>query len=97
MIFQVTICMLILTMFLWIRGEPNYPGITPVSVSSTEYPTEGYDFGYDKVVYWKVDESINGSSADSPSTVAGTWWKFFTESSFPEIITQAAGCHCYGR
>ena len=69
-------------------GDPNFPGITPIPVSSTEYPAEGADYGYDKIVYWKVDESINGSSADSPSTVEGKWWTFYTESSFPEIITQ---------
>ena len=69
-------------------GEPNYPGIAPVTVSSTEYPADSADYGYDKIVYWKVDESINGSSAESPSTVEGKWWTFYTESSFPEILTQ---------
>ena len=69
-------------------GEPNYPGLEPIAVSATEYPAEGMDLGYDKIVYWKIDESINGSAADSSDTAAGNWWTFYTESSFPEIVTQ---------
>ncbi len=68
--------------------EPNNPIITPIAVDSTEYPADGIDYGYDKKVYWRVDESINGSSPYSTSTVAGTWWSFYTESSFPEVSTQ---------
>ncbi len=70
-------------------GEPNWPGIEPVSVSGIAYPDgSGMDLGYDKIVYWRVDESINGSSVGSPSTVQGNLWTFYTESSFPEIVAQ---------
>jgi len=71
-------------------GDPNFAGVTPVSLSGTQYPVSapGIAFGYDQVVYWRVDSAINGSSATDPNTVTGDVWSFTTESSFPEIITQ---------
>lgn len=71
-----------------VLGEPNF--MNPVSISGTQYPAAvaGAAFGTDQLVYWRVDSSINGSTAGDPNTVIGETWFFETESSFPEIIAQ---------
>lgn len=69
-------------------AEPNF--MNPAYVSGTQYPASapGLAMGTDQLVYWRVDTSINGSSATDPNTVTGEVWSFSTESSFPEIVTQ---------
>ena len=71
-------------------GDPNFSDVTPVSLSGTQYPASapGIAYGADQVVYWRVDSSIDGSTAADPNTVTGEVWSFTTESSFPGIITQ---------
>jgi hypothetical protein len=71
-----------------VSSEPNF--MNPVSVSGAQYPATGPGaaFGTDQLVYWRVDTSINGSTAGDPNTVTGPTWYFETESSFPEIIAQ---------
>lgn len=70
------------------EGDPNF--MNPVYVSGTQYPSSGTGaaFGADQIVYWRVDTSISGSTADDPNTVTGDTWYFETESSFPEISSQ---------
>jgi len=69
-------------------SDPNF--LNPVYVSGTQYPQSGAGaaFGTDKRVYWRVDTSISGSTADDPNTVTGDIWYFETESSFPEILSE---------
>ena len=71
-------------------GEPNFLDVTPISLAGTQYPATapGLALGYDQVVYWRVDTSINGSTAADPNTVTGEIWSFNTESSYPVIVTQ---------
>lgn len=71
-------------------GDPNFANVTPDNLSGTQYPASapGIAYGYDQIVYWRVDSSIDGSSAGDPNTVTGDVWSFTTESSFPTIITQ---------
>lgn len=71
-------------------GDPNFLDVTPISLAGTQYPAAapGLALGYDQVVFWRVDTSINGSSAADPNTVTGEVWSFTTESSYPVIVTQ---------
>lgn len=68
--------------------EPNF--INPVYIAGTQYPVSAPSLalGTDQLVFWRVDTSISGSTADDPNTVTGLTWSFQTESSFPEIIAQ---------
>jgi hypothetical protein len=71
-------------------GEPNFTGMTPISLGGTQYPASSppMAYGIDQVVYWRVDESINGSSATDANSITGNTWYFTTTSSSPDIITQ---------
>ncbi len=69
-------------------NDPNYVESAPVELSTAEYTSENIEIGFDKIVFWKVDQSINGSSVDGLATVKGKWWSFYTETSFPVIKTQ---------
>lgn len=73
-------------------GEPNFFEVVPVSVSGTQYPSAspGIAYGIDQVVYWRVDQSVNNSTASDPNSIVGQTWRFFTASSSPVIIAQPA-------
>lgn len=45
-------------------------------------------FGQDKVVFWRVDESLNNSAQTDPNTITGNVWSFETLRSVPVITSQ---------
>jgi hypothetical protein len=55
------------------EGEPNFVA-SPYIVADTTDPVSyaGYAFATDKGYYWRVDESITGSSASDPKTIEGS-------------------------
>jgi len=67
------------------ESEPNFVGV-PFIVPDTADPVsfDDYTFANDKVYYWRVDQSINGSSPSDPNTIVGIAWSFDT-STFPII------------
>ncbi|NLK40514.1 MAG: hypothetical protein GX298_00470, partial [Planctomycetes bacterium] len=74
--------------------EPNFIGIAPIEIDagsgSPVEPTGSHGpmvLEMDKVYYWRVDESVNGSAPDDPNTILGTIWRFETVKSIP-VITQ---------
>jgi hypothetical protein len=71
--------------------EPNFATVSPVTVADTADPVtySGYSFGNDKLYYWRVDESINGSVPADANTITGYVWSFDTFT-FPIINTSPA-------
>jgi hypothetical protein len=74
--------------------EPNFIGIAPIEIDagsgSPVEPTGSHGpmvLEMDKVYYWRVDESVNGSAPDDPNTILGPIWRFETVKSIP-VITQ---------
>lgn len=73
--------------YFYVRaGEPNFVDVTPITVADTVDPVSSsdYSFASDMLYYWRVDESINGSSATDPNTITGYVWSFDTYT-FPII------------
>ncbi len=75
-------------------GDPNFADTTPISVArgaGSRDESTGYNFGENKFIYWRVDESVNGSAAfDDPNTITGPVWSFETVKTVPEITGQPA-------
>ena len=69
-----------------INNEPNFTGMSPIQVTDTADPVtcSTYAFADDTVYYWRVDESINDSSATDPNTITGYIWSFNTFT-FPVV------------
>lgn len=76
------------------EGEPNFIGVTPtvVPAGNPVNPTAGTNppvtLLEDKVYYWRVDESINDSSAADANTLQGPVWRFESVKSIPTIVAQ---------
>ncbi|MBN1845998.1 MAG: immunoglobulin domain-containing protein [Sedimentisphaerales bacterium] len=74
-------------------AEPNLldpATIGPITVADIpdpiSYPAAGtLPIGTDKVVGWRVDESVNGSAPTDPATIVGDVWQFKTEITTPVL------------
>jgi hypothetical protein len=79
--------------YLYIQeGEPNFIGVTPLEIDAG-VPVQAtasagpLSLEFDATYYWRVDESINGSTADDPNTITGPVWSFEGLKSIPVILT----------
>lgn len=68
-------------------GTPDFSAISPIYVPRgtglrDRYPATavGLIFGANQVIYWRVDESIQGSGAADSGTAAGAVWRFQTSA-----------------
>lgn len=82
-----------------VEGEPNFVGITPITVANAADPISHNPasidaFDTDKTFYWRVDESVlvngNPSLPAEPNTITGFVWSFETIKSVPVITAQPA-------
>lgn len=78
-----------------VEGEPNFTGAAPVTVADTADPISYSPASIgaqdlDKVYYWRVDESVNGSAPSDANTLVGQVWSFETIKSVPIITSQPA-------
>lgn len=70
--------------YLYIKANSsNFNGVTPIYIpGGTPDPNESVSYlatlNLNTNYYWKVDESINGSGANSPQTITGPAWSFIT-------------------
>jgi len=70
--------------YLYIKANSsNFSGVTPIYIpAGTPDPNESASYlatlDLNTNYYWRVDESINGSSATSPQTITGPTWLFTT-------------------
>ncbi len=79
--------------------SPDFSGAAPVYVPRStnqrdQYPVSepGLTFGPNQVIYWRVDESIQGSQAADPDTLVGPVWRFETERTiFPRRYMEKLG------
>ncbi|MBN2063173.1 MAG: immunoglobulin domain-containing protein, partial [Sedimentisphaerales bacterium] len=75
--------------------EPNFVGPAPMVITDITNPittgTLPITLENDAKYYWRVDESINSSSATSKTTVRGPIWMFETTPSAPVIVGQPQG------
>jgi len=74
------------------EGEPNFVGVTPLEIDagSPVQPTAStgpLPLEFDATYYWRVDESINGSTPEDPNTITGPVWSFEGLKSIPVIVT----------
>ena len=84
--------------YLYINeNEPNFVGITPITVADTDDPLAHNPASIDssdtdKTYYWRVDESVLSSGSptapDDPNTLIGHVWSFETLKSIPVIDDQ---------
>jgi hypothetical protein len=72
-------------------SEPNFAGVSPVSISAAFDPSVvATTLSMDKTYCWRVDTSVNGSLPDANETLTGTVWTFNTLKSVPVILDQPA-------
>jgi hypothetical protein len=75
------------------EGEPNFAGMTPITVNATSDPVMHDPISIDatdtdKIIYWRVDESIQDSMPNDPNTIKGFVWSFETIKTAPVITAQ---------
>ncbi|MHC5173392.1 MAG: glycoside hydrolase [Planctomycetota bacterium] len=70
--------------YLYLKANSmNFSGVTPIYIPAGA-PGPNETALYEAILdlntyyYWRVDESINGSSATSPQTITGPLWSFTT-------------------
>jgi len=79
--------------YFYIReGDPNFVGAVPQEIAAGD-PTQAVGantlmLNFDKVYYWRVDESVNGSEPSDPNTITGPVWMFESLASIPMIDVQ---------
>ena len=74
-----------------VENEPNFVGVSPTIVTDLSDPIESaVTLALDKMYYWRVDESIQDSTANDPNTVTGPVWFFETIKSSPVITADPA-------
>ncbi len=79
-----------------VTGQYIYLGTDPMALVLQNTTAQGpavttFDPGTlnkDSRYYWRVDSSVNGSSATDPNTITGLVWNFDTELSLPVIEQQ---------
>lgn len=76
-----------------LEGDPNISYTEPDYVIDTGDPVQAAAnialyLHYGTTYYWRVDQSVNGSSPTDPNTIGGTVWSFSTLPTIPVIVDQ---------
>ena len=75
--------------YLYINDEEDMSSVTPIEVTNLVDPiVQSVALEYDTEYFWRVDQSINDSTAIDPNTLVGDLWSFTTLSAAPLIIEQ---------
>lgn len=70
----------------WVEDIPVFDGVTPTHLSLENDPTTvSKTMDMDRVYFWRVDTSIDKSSAMDPNTIVGDIWTFSTLKTIPVI------------
>ena len=64
--------------------------VSPLIPAGTEPVTYPFTFSKDQIVYWQVEEQIQGFGKDDPNNIVGMIWSFEAIKSIPTITGQPA-------
>lgn len=69
------------------EGDPNFDVILESTfvAAGTDPISVNYDFELDQIVYWQVEEQINGNAEGDPENIVGPVWRFDALKSVPVI------------